>query len=184
MPTVIANNWNVVVTTYDREFNRAMRLLSRFGRTAPTAYRNLFVMHVDDIPGLLRAVERELRTDASIANSVARISPVSSRFNFHSPEEFEAAAGRAVEQWLGRLEGKTFHVRVHRRGFKGRLSSQQEEQRLGRHLLQLLERQGASAAVTFDNADLTIVVEILDGCAGAAIWTREDLEAFQMLRLD
>lgn len=177
-------NWNVIVTTYDREFRYAMRLLSRFGQTAPTHYRNLFVMYVPDVLEFLRAIEEQLLTDASIANSVARISPVTSRFDFSSPEEFEETACHTVEQWLDALRGNSFHVRVHRRGFKGRLSSQREEQLLGRHLLGRLEQQGSVATVDFDDPDLTVVVEILGESAGAAIWTREQLQTFQLLRFD
>jgi tRNA(Ser,Leu) C12 N-acetylase TAN1 len=177
-------DWNVVVTTYDREFRTAMRLLRPFGSVAPTDFRNVFVMRVDDVLVFLRSVEQRLLTDASIANSVARISPVTARFDFASAEEFEREALRVAAPWLHALGGSRFHVRVHRRGCKGRLSSQHEEQVLGRHLLQMLEQRGATATVDLDDSDFTIIVETLDRAAGAAIWTRAQLREFQLLRFD
>lgn len=179
-----APDWNVIVTTYDREYSTSMRLLAPFGRSAPTDYFNLFVMHVDDVLAFLEAIEEQLITDKSIANSVARISPVTTRFDFSLPEEFEKRACLAVEQWLDLLRDRSFHVRVHRRGFKGRLSSQREERLLGRHLLSRLEHEGCSATVDFDDPDLTIVVEILGESAGAAVWTRDQLHEFELLRFD
>jgi len=179
-----APEWNVIVTTYDREYGTSMRLLAPFGRLAPTEYFNLFVMHVDDVLAFLDAIEEQLITDKSIANSVARISPVTTRFDFSLPEEFEERACLALEQWLDLLRDRSFHVRVHRRGFKGRLSSQREERLLGRHLLSGLEHEGSGATVDFDDPDLTIVVETLDDSAGAAIWTREQQQRYELLRFD
>jgi hypothetical protein len=48
-------------------------------------------------------------------------------FRFSVPEEFQSKARDTVIEWVPELLAKRFHVRMHRRGFKGRLSSQYEE---------------------------------------------------------
>jgi tRNA(Ser,Leu) C12 N-acetylase TAN1 len=49
--------------------------------------------------------------------------PVQKKFSFQSPDEFEYKAKKEIEEWIPRLAGKAFHVRMHRRGFKDRLKS-------------------------------------------------------------
>jgi tRNA(Ser,Leu) C12 N-acetylase TAN1 len=179
-----SDDWNVVATVYDGEFREAARLLSPFGRVVPTEYRNVLVMHVENAAGFLEALRSTLRDDASIANSVARIVPVTERFRFESPAQFEAEAFRILDEWLPELAGKKFHVRMHRRGFKGRLSSQREEQLLGHHLLEGLRAAGSTGRITFDNPDVVVVVETLGQEAGVARWARSQLREHELLRLD
>jgi tRNA(Ser,Leu) C12 N-acetylase TAN1 len=130
------DNWNVVITVYDKEFEEASRLLAPFGHVRPTDYYNVLVMQAEDAMELLRLLEEAIQRDASIPNAVSRIVPVTHTFRFESPEEFEAKACAVVDGWVPELHDKRFHVRMHRRGFKGRLSSQHEEQFLDHHLLE------------------------------------------------
>jgi len=82
------------------------------------------------------------------------------------------------------LRGKRFHVRMHRRGFKGRLSSQHEEQFLDHHLLERLEARGSAGRIDFDDPDAIIAVETLGQVAGLSRWTRDQLRKYEMLTLD
>ncbi len=177
-------DWNVVVTVYDGEFAEAVRLLKQFGRVARTDYWNVLTMTVEDSAGLLRTVQSVVERDASLANAVSRIVPAQRTFRFQSPEEFEELACRVVDERLTELRGKSFHVRMHRRGFKGRLSSQHEEQFLDYHLLQRLQLEGAEGRIDFDDPDVIIAVETVGQSAGLSLWTREELESFELLRLD
>lgn len=176
--------WNVVVTVYDREFGQARRLMAPFGAVARTDFRNVLVMKVDDVGRFMAEVEATLRDDASIANSISRIVPVTRGFRFQQPDEFEQKARETVAQWIPALAGKRFHVRMHRRGFKGRLSSQQEEQFLDHHILSTLRADGHDAEIDFQDPDYIIIVETVGQTAGLACWTREELNAFPMMRLD
>ncbi|HLF13048.1 MAG TPA: hypothetical protein VJA26_17745, partial [Gammaproteobacteria bacterium] len=76
------------------------------------------------------------------------------------------------------------HVRMHRRGFKGKLSSQHEEQFLDHFLLERLNVAGASGAIDFDDPDVIIAMETLGQQAGLSRWTREQLHAYELLKLD
>lgn len=64
-----------------------------------------------------------------------------------------------VSEWVPQLEGKGFHVRMHRRGFKGRLSSLEEEKMLDEFLLELTKERGNPGHVTFEGPDVIIAVE-------------------------
>jgi tRNA(Ser,Leu) C12 N-acetylase TAN1 len=177
-------DWNVVVTVYDGEFNEAVRLLRPYGEVARTDYWNVIAMRVEDVAEFRRAIQTATREDASIPNSVSRIVPVTQTFRFQSPEEFEEKARSLVDGWLSELEGKRFHVRMHRRGFKGKLSSQHEEQFLDHHLLERLRQQGAEGRIDFDDPDVIIAVETLGQTAGLSLWTREQCRSFELLGLD
>ena len=176
--------WNVVATTYDREFREAKSRLSRFGEVRPSVYRNVLLMKVADIGGFLEGLERSLDEDASLANVVSRIVPVTHGFNFSTPEEFESKARDVVSEWLPELGGKKFHVRMHRRGFKGKLSSQHEEQFLDHFVLEKLQEAGTPAAIDFDDPDVVIVVETCGEEAGISRWTRQQLREHELLKID
>lgn len=177
-------DWNVVATIYGHEFDQACRLLSPYGELHGTEYYNVVVLRVEDVVDFLESIEAYVRSDASIPNCVSRIVPVTRKFVFESPEEFERKAREAVEEWVPELLGKRFHVRMHRRGFKGRLSSQHEEQFLDHHLLERLEARGSAGRIDFDDPDAIIAVETLGQTAGLSCWTRGQLRRYEMLNLD
>jgi tRNA(Ser,Leu) C12 N-acetylase TAN1 len=129
-------------------------------------------------------IESAIREDATIPNSVSRIVPLTYKFRFKSPEEFEEKVRLLVDGWLAELKGKSFHVRMHRRGFKGRLSSQLEEQCLDHHLLERLAQEGAQGRLDFDDPDVIIAVETLGQTAGLSLWAREQRQSFELLDLD
>jgi tRNA(Ser,Leu) C12 N-acetylase TAN1 len=181
---VLGEDWNVVVTVYEGEFREAIRLLSPFGRTQRTPYRNVLVMKVKDGITLLDALQRTVNEDASLANTVSRVVPVTHGFQFNSPEEFERKARDTVNDWVAEFGGQRFHVRMHRRGFKGRLSSQHEEQFLDHHLLEQLKLAGLTGSIDFENPDAVIAVETLGQSAGLSRWTREQLKQYEFLRID
>lgn len=177
-------DWNVVVTVYDGEFSEAIKLLSPFGNVSRTDYWNVLVMAVADVTKFSQSLAATIERDASIPNSISRIVPVTHKFQFQSPAEFEERSCVIVDKWLPLVSGKKFHVRMHRRGFKGRLSSQYEEQFLDHHLLQRLEVAGSPGVIDFDDPDVIIAVETIGQFAGLSCWTREQREQFGLLKLD
>ena len=70
---------------------------------------------------------------------------------------------------------------MHRRGFKGRISSQQEERLLDDAILDSLSAAGTPARITFDDPDAVIDVETVGNQAGASLWTREELNRYPFL---
>jgi hypothetical protein len=126
----------VVASAYDGEFGRARAILRRFGDVRSTGFRNVLLLEVEE-PGEFLARFSELAgRDSDVLTAVSRVRPATRTFHFDLPEEFEARAREIALEWVPELAGKSFHVRLHRRGFKGRLVSPEEERFLDRVLLE------------------------------------------------
>jgi tRNA(Ser,Leu) C12 N-acetylase TAN1 len=177
-------DWNVLAMVYDGEFREGLRLLVPFGDVRASDYRNVLTMKVADVGAFLEAVRSTLEHDASLANAVSRVAPATHGFRFSSPEDFETKARDVVAEWVPEICAKRFHVRMHRRGFKGKLSSLHEEQFLDHFLLESAKAAGSPAAIDFTDPDIVISVETLGPEAGLARWTRAQLERYDLLRLD
>jgi tRNA(Ser,Leu) C12 N-acetylase TAN1 len=179
------HDWNVVVTVREKGFIRACELLEELGSMKRTDYFNVLVMRVEDIYYLLNTLSEWVSQDPSILTTVlARVMPVTHTFDFQTVEESESQARDIALTWVPDLGGKSFHVRLHRRGFKGRLSSKDEEQFLDTVLLEALENAGMSGRITFEDPDVIIAVETVGNRAGMSLWTREDLQRYPFLHLD
>ena len=177
-------DWNVVITASERGFGRARKFFVQFGSVSRTEFFNVLVLRTDDPHLVMEAiVERKLENSDSLA-FLSRIVPVSHTFSFQSEEEFKEKAKEISLTWVPELAGKSFHVRMHRRGFKGRLSSPEVERFLDEVLLQALENTGTPGHITFKNPDAIIAVETVGQRAGLSLWTRMDLERYPFLRLD
>jgi hypothetical protein len=88
---------------------------------------------------------------------------------------------RLVLGYRGELGGKRFHVRVHRRGFKGRIVTPEQERFSGRPAPGCprpgLEHPGRSPSTTQTSSSS---VETVGNQAGVSRWTREDPRALPL----
>lgn len=178
------HDWNVVITVQEEGYNQARKILERFGPVARTDYFNILLMRVGDHRQLLEQLREEAERDPGRVSALARVMPVLQCFSFQTPAEFEDKARQAVSAWLPSLAGKSFHLRMHRRGFKGKLSGMQEEKFLDTYLLEALEMAGARGRIAFDDPDAIIALETIGPRAGLSLWTREDLQRYPLLHLD
>lgn len=178
------SHWNVVVNLHEYGFKRAFKLLQGLGAVYTTEFLNVLVMQVSNIPRFLETLNVWVSDDPHLLKLIARVVPVTCTFSFQSPEEFETKAKEAVLYWLPNLAGKRFHVRMHRRGFKGRISSLEEEHFLDRVLLEEMVNIGNPGHITFEDPDAIVVVETVGQQAGLSCWTREDLQRYPFLKLD
>lgn len=178
------NDWNVVVSIRSEHFAPAWTLLKAFGELRKTGFFNVLTLAVPDIPLFLGQMKQRIGEDPTVVDCLGRVMPVTAAFIFQSPEEFEEKARQAVAAWVPALTEKSFHVRMHRRGFRGRLSSQDEERFLDRFLLECLEKAGTPGRITFDDPDLIIALETVGQRAGLSLWTREERLRYPFLRLD
>jgi tRNA(Ser,Leu) C12 N-acetylase TAN1 len=177
-------SWNVVVSLREHGFRRAFRLLQGLGAVYTTDFLNVLVMEVSNIPRFLETLNTWIIDDPNLLQILARVVPVTATFSFQSAEEFEAKAKEAVLPLVSQLAGKSFHVRMHRRGFKGRISSADEERFLDHLLLEELEKSGNPGKITFENPEAIIVVETVGQQAGISCWTRKDWQQYTWLKLD
>ena len=176
--------WNVVITIQEHFFRQAWQCLKPLGVLAKTGFHNVLVMQTEDTQKMLQQLQKKLTADAVLQTAISRIMPVTHSFTFQSVEQFEIRARTVMQTLLPEVANKTFHVRLHRRGFKGRLSTIEEEKFLDSYILEQLEKSGSSCRITFDDPDVIIAVETVAQQAGISIWSREDRERYPILKLD
>lgn len=177
-------DWNVVISIYQYGFKRAVRALQELGRVDRSPYHNVLVMAADDPFALLAAIEQKTERDPALYDAISRVAPALRCFEFHSAEEFRQAATSIVMEWLPRLHGKSFHVRLHRRGLKHDLRSPEIERFLDEALLAALAQAGAPGCVSFSDPDMVIAIDTIDERAGVALWSRDDIAQHRLLRPD
>ena len=177
-------DWNVVISLHERQFHQALHRLRQFGAVSRTDFFNVLVMRVDDIEHFLETLRQQFADDPSFAAWVARVVPLTQTFNYLTIEAFETQAREAILRWVPDVAGKRFHIRMHRRGFKGRLDSHNEEKALAEVLLEALEVSGRPGRIAFEDPDAIIAVETVGQRGGMSLWTREDMQHYPFLGLD
>jgi tRNA(Ser,Leu) C12 N-acetylase TAN1 len=175
------DDWNVVATSRIGRFEDARKLLGKLGPVHRTGFYNVLVMRCDDVDRLLADLIGVLGADSA---AVAHVRPARTTFGFRTPEEFEELARRVALAWAPRVVGQRFHVRMHRRGFRGRLSSPHEEHVLDDELLDALARSGETGSLSFSDPDAILAIDTVGDRAGLALWTREELHRYPFLGLD
>jgi tRNA(Ser,Leu) C12 N-acetylase TAN1 len=151
---------------------------------APSEFRNVLLVHVDNVENFTRSLDARVAAEPGVMNLISRVIPSTRTFNFQTPAEFDERAGEIVLKLAPGLAGKRFHIRIHRRGFKHRLSSHDEEQHLSKVALEALAAAGTPAAITFEDPDIIIAIEMVGQRAAVSLWTREQLRQYPFLRLD
>jgi tRNA(Ser,Leu) C12 N-acetylase TAN1 len=175
-------DWNVVVSVRTAGYPLARRYLKTLGRVERTDYYNVLVAAVEDVPLFLEALRRDTELQPELRAALARVLPVARVFRFQSVEEFTAAARAAVDAFVPQLAGGAFYVRIHRRGFRGRIVSPTIERQLDQWLLERLAATGATGQVRFTDPDAVVVIETLGQQAGCALVTRAARERYPFLR--
>jgi tRNA(Ser,Leu) C12 N-acetylase TAN1 len=177
-------DWNVIVTIYQQGFRRALRALQDIGPTERSLYYNLLVMKVDDPIVVLEAIEALTDERPALYDAIARVAPAMRTFEFQSTESFKDAAKAIMLEWLPNLTGRSFHVRVHKRGSKLDLRTPDAEHLFNDDIVAGTSKAGPPAHVSFTDPDAVIVIDTIDDRAGVAMWTRGDLVRHRLLRPD
>ena len=177
-------DWNVIVTVSEHGFKKARQLLASYGEVAKTNYYSVLLLRTSDALDFLETVQNEIISGSEFSAVISRIMPVEKKFSFQSADEFEYKARKEIEEWIPRLAGRAFHVRMHRRGFKERIKSVDEEQLLDHFIIETLEANGETATVTFENPDVIIALETVGNDAGMSFWDRPALTKYPILKLD
>ena len=178
-------DWNVVVTLRGQA-SRAVGALRRLGLgpVAISRFLDVLVMKAPDPRAVVRALDERMAAQPEQHACFSHVVPCDQTFTFASADEFEAKAKEEAARYKEALAGKSFHVRVHRRGFKGRLSTQEEERRLGEFLHDELDRAGTPGRVSFEDPDAVVVVETVGTQAGMTLLAREELQRSRLLPAD
>jgi tRNA(Ser,Leu) C12 N-acetylase TAN1 len=177
-------DWNLIVTTFQDGFRRAFRSLRVLGSIERTPYHNVLAMKVDDPVKVLEAIELKTRDSTALYDAISRVSPATQSFDFQSAEEFLEKTKSLLVEWSPRLAGRSFHVRLHRRGPKYDLGTQQTEHSLNEAVLDATTKLGTPGKLSFTDPDAVIAIDTIDDRAGVALWTRDDLSRHRLLRPD
>lgn len=175
----------MVVTVIDEEgYHLARSLLRRFGPVKTTDYFNVLVMKVADIDAFTRAIAVLFEETPGHLNAISRVVPAHAAFDYQSPAEFLEKGEETILGWSDRLADGSFYVRLHRRGFKGRIVSPEAERALDEALLDRLKERGHPGRIDFESPDFVIDIEMVGNRAGFSIWTSEELVRFSFLHID
>lgn len=176
--------WNVLVTTRENGYRDARRALRRYGKVEATDFHNVLALQVDSREDFLHDFSSQFTSEPWLRDRISRVMPMESVFPYSSHDEFERNACEIAKKWAHRLEGKSFHVRMHRRGCKSWINSGEEERFTADCILEVLQRGSQSACVSFTDPDFIIDIDTLETRAGLSIWSRDDLKAYPFLNLD
>ena len=136
-------DWNVLVTLAEPTYRTARNLLAKWGRLRRTEYYNVATMAVADPVSFLREFGAAIEQSPGILNAMSHVVPFEHLFEFEDAVEFETKAREIALTYVPRLIGKSFHVRLHRRGLKGTISTPTEERFLDEALLEALTTAGS-----------------------------------------
>jgi len=174
----------IVIIPRPGEYRRVCQLFQRFGAVEPTDYYNVVLLTVADVDAFVAAFLERSAGDERFVETISRLLPLQQSFRFSNIEEFEHQAKVLALGFADRLEGRSFHVRMHRRGHHNELSAQTEEQFLDGQLLDELAQRGAPGRITFDDPDAVLDVETVGDVAGMSLWTRDDMARMPFLHID
>ena len=174
-------DWNVTVTLAEPTFRIARNLLAPWGRLRRTEYFNVAVMKVADPALFLREFASAVEEMPGILNAMSHVVPFEHVFTFKDAAEFEAKLHEIILSYAPRLAGKSFHVRLRRRGLKGIISSPEEERFLDDVLLEALAAAGTPGRISFEDPDYVLLIETVGEGGGLSLWTGEDLKRYAFL---
>jgi tRNA(Ser,Leu) C12 N-acetylase TAN1 len=175
--------WNAVAIPATQCFGLAWRFLDAFGTVKRSNYLNVLVVQTADPPReFLDAVEREMVANPDARDLVARLAPAEHTFGFQDVVDFDLRAREVAMKRVTELDGKSFYVRIHRRGFKKDFDRLVRERKLGEALLDDTIARGSRARISYDDPDVVVAIETVDQRAGLSFWTRADLQKYPLVR--
>jgi tRNA(Ser,Leu) C12 N-acetylase TAN1 len=174
--------WNVLATSLEGRRPALLVVLRRLGAFWGAGYRNVLVGRVDDRDAFLEAVRERLPTDPLLEGSLTKIVPVEQVTQFEAAGLCETVVS-ALAPTTARLAGKTFYVRLERRGFKGVVHTPTVERAVGQALLEAAAGHGAAGRVSFQDPDVIVAVETTGSAVGVGLLTRELRTRFPFVRV-
>jgi len=168
--------WNVLVIGTRGETGKALTLLGEVGRFRTGGYPQVLIGSVARPRGkddLLAGIGELTAGGERCTGVIDRVIPVEEAVSFPRDDVTETLCER-FEPLAHRLCGKTFYVRAHLRGLKGRIEHPAVERALGDFLSEFAARAGAPPKVRFRDPDTVVVVEVVGRRVGYAFVGREE----------
>jgi tRNA(Ser,Leu) C12 N-acetylase TAN1 len=170
--------WNVLVTSLLGQERNVYRELRQSGDFRRTDFKDVFLGWTEDMEAFLGAV----LSNTFLKERIGKVVPIEQTFSFRAGD-FEEKLEWALQVYLPRLSGSRFHVRMERRGFKGKLNSLEIEQEMDRLLKERLLEAGKGCGIDFSDPDHILVVETVADWCGVGLITREMKERFPFIKV-
>jgi len=168
--------WNVLVIGTRGETGKALALLGEMGRFRTGGYPQVLIGTVARPRGkddLLAGIDELVSGGERTTGVIDRVVPVEEAVSFPRDDVTETLCER-FEPLASRLCGKTFYVRAHLRGLKGRIEHPAVERALGDFLSEYAARAGAPPKVRFKDPDVVVTVEVVGRRVGYAFVGRQE----------
>ncbi len=164
-------DWNLVVTAYGGRRHDLVRAVRPIVQLRRAGYAEVLVGRTDDVDGCLAAIAERVAADPLLgAEVLGRVVPVERTVALAGDVDTQLVAEGAT--FVDGLAGRSFHVRVERRGHRRVLRSDHLERLLGGTLAGALEARGQTPHVTFADPDLIVAVELIGDTLGLGLVTR------------
>ena len=135
------DDWNVLATSVEGARPVLMAGLRRLGVFRGAGYRNVSIGRVEDVPTFLADWRDAMAGDTILAAAVGRVLPIVRTFRIDQTDP-AASLLDAVEPLASDIDGRSFYVRIARRGLHGLIDSSEVERSLGTALWRLIEAAG------------------------------------------
>lgn len=178
------HEWNVLVTSLMGHSRDLKKVLKEFGDFKATGFRGVLLGRVDSVEGFLERLKDLAAERPEIERILGRVIPFDKVLHFAVPEELAEKLYEAVSDYIPQLTGKKFHVRIERRGFKGKISSPEVERAIDQFVLKRVDETGGETKVDFEDPDLTIVIETVSNLVGIRLLTRGEREKYPFVRVE
>jgi len=162
--------WDVLAVARPRMSRQAVAELAVLGEFRASRYPLLLLGRRRPGQSLLDALA-SAEGEGSIGRATARVIPLDCATAFRGDDVTEALCDLLADRG-SHIAGRSFFVRAHLRGLKGRLEHQAVERALGGFLYDRGAEAGGTPTVCFDDPDLSVVVEVVGNRAGCGFLDR------------
>ena len=174
-------DWNLVVTARSGRRNDLVHALRPIVKLRRAGFPDVSIGRAADVEECLTAIAA--RADRMLATEVlARVVPVTRTFVVDA-DALERQLVAETAACVDALVGRSFHVRVERRGQKPMARSDVLERRLGTALVEALDARGGAPRVTFDDPDVIVAVELIGPVCGIGVVERDLRRRFPFVRV-
>src|SRR5947207_14296957 len=118
--------WNMLVTAQEGFARDLLRELKRRGRFRWSTFRNVVIGSVEDQEAFLQSLVELLDQKPFVAAWLGKALPIDATFAVEV-DSFVADAEACLLSYIDQVGNRSFHVRVERRGPKGRLRTEELE---------------------------------------------------------
>jgi len=175
--------WNLLATSLEGQRESLLYGLRKLARFRRGGFPNVLVAKVDEPRAFLDLLHEAHDRLPMIRGGLGKAIPMERTVRFAGPATFIDDVAAAMDPLLDRIAGRTFFVRVFRRGFRGMIDSTAAEGEIGARIVALLEARGANPKVSFRDADVAVSIETLRDELGIALLDRDLRAAHPFVRI-